>query len=108
MSVMGSGDGTMTEVDSVEVVVMDGDADLTVSMLNLDKMSKYTYGVEKADTDDDDDLEDVTIHEVDAPGAVAIHDLSSMGDTFSEATINGDGHRQVDEHPQRRGRRVHV
>ena len=89
MSVMGSGDGTMTEVDSVEVVVMDGDADLTVSMLNLDKMSKYTYGVEKADTDDDDDLEDVTIHEVDSPGAVSIHALDSMGDTFSEATING-------------------
>jgi hypothetical protein len=89
MSVMGSGDGTMTEVQSVEITVIDGDADLTVSMFNLDKMSKYTYGVEKADTDDDDDLEDVTIHEVDAPGAVAIHDLSSMGDTFEEATING-------------------
>lgn len=89
MSVMGSGDGTLTEIQSVEVAVIDGDADLTVSMLNLDKMSKYTFGVEKADTDDDDDLEDEEIHEVDAPGAVAIHDLSSMGDSFSEATING-------------------
>lgn len=88
MSVMGSGDGTMTEVDSVEVAVMDGDADVTVSMLNLDKMSKYTYGVEKVDTDDDA-LEDVTIHEIDSPGAVSIHSLDSMGDTFSEATING-------------------
>ncbi|AZH25279.1 hypothetical protein [Haloplanus aerogenes] len=89
MSVMGSGDGTMTEIQSVEVVVMDGDADVTVSMLNLDKMSKYTYGVEKADTDDDDDLEEEDIHEVDSPGAISIHALSSMGDTFSEATING-------------------
>ena len=88
MSVEGSGDGTLTEIQSVEVAVIDGDADVTVSMLNLDKMSKYTYGVEKV-KNDDDDLENEEIHEVDTPGAVSIHSLDSMGDTFSEATING-------------------
>lgn len=89
MSVSGSGDGTMSEAQTVEVAVIDGDADITVSMLNLDKMSKYQYGVKKVDTDDDDGLEDVTIEEVDTPGAVSIHSLESMGSAFSKATING-------------------
>lgn len=89
MAVAGSGDGTMSEIQSIEVAVLDGDATIRMSALNADKTGEYKLAEKRVDTDDSDDFETETIREVATPGAVATHDLSTMGATFENAVIHG-------------------
>ena len=89
MSVGGSGDGTMDEIQSIEVVVTDGDATIRMSALNAEKTGEYKLADKRVDTDDEDDFETETINEVYTPGAINTHDLSTMGATFEDATIHG-------------------
>jgi hypothetical protein len=93
MPVYGSGDGTLSNIDSVTVQITDADATVEMTMLNLDKMGTYTYGETKADTDDDDELETMQITERKEAGAVEVHSLDTLGETVSgssgAATING-------------------
>jgi len=84
----GSGDGSFNNVETVQFRVMDGDADISVMALNAEKMGKWAFGEELRDTDDDDDLESVTIEEVKSPGTISIKSLNSMGSTFESASIN--------------------
>ncbi|MFD1634622.1 hypothetical protein ACOZ4L_02690 [Haloplanus ruber] len=89
MSVMGSGDGRISEIQSIEVHVVDGDATVRFSGLNAEKTGMYSLGDERVDTDDEDDFETETIHEVSTPGDVMIYDLGTMGTTFDSAVIHG-------------------
>jgi hypothetical protein len=89
MSVMGTGDGTMGEITSIDVHVVDGDAEVRMSALNADKTGMYALGDKRVDTDDEDDFETETIHEVHTPGQVAIYDLDTMGPAFENAVIHG-------------------
>jgi len=93
MTVYGSGDGTLSNIDSVTVQITDADATVEMTMLNLDKMGTYTYGETKEDTDDDDDLETTQITERKEAGAVSVHSLDTLGETVSggsnDATIHG-------------------
>lgn len=88
MTVRGNGDGSMGEIQKVEIVAMDADSNVDVMLLNVEKMSKYDFGEERVDTDGDDELETETIHESKTAGDIAVHDLSTLGDTFDDATIN--------------------
>jgi len=93
MPVYGTGDGTLSNVDSVTVQITDADATVEVTMLNLDKMGEYTYGENRKDTDDDDELETVQITERKDAGAVSVHSLDSLGETVAggseSATVHG-------------------
>lgn len=88
MTVQGSGDGTMSEIQSIEVNVADGDASVDIAGLNVEKTSEWTFGNERVDSDDDDEFETNTITEVSTAGDIAIHDLSTMGATFDGAVVS--------------------
>ena len=89
LSTQGSGDGTMGAIDSVEVVVMDGDATIQMSALNADKTSQWSLGDKRVDTDSDDDFETETIEDVSEPGQVQLSDMDSLGPAFDDAEISG-------------------
>ncbi|WP_253737990.1 hypothetical protein [Halohasta salina] len=88
LSVSGSGDGSMSEVQSIEVVISDGDATVDVSALNADKSSEWTLGderIQNPDNSDEFDTETVTDHD---GGQIQIHDMSTLGPAFEDATIS--------------------
>ncbi|OYR87062.1 hypothetical protein DJ72_01770 [Halorubrum distributum] len=89
LTTQGSGDGTVAEIQSIEVAVMDGDADVRLSALNADKTSEWSLGDERVDTDDEDDFETETIRDVSEPGEIQVYTLDTMGSTFDNAEING-------------------
>ncbi|AXG06571.1 hypothetical protein DU500_09105 [Haloplanus rubicundus] len=89
MSTEANGDGTFANIQKVTVTVSDGDADLEIAGLNLDKTGKWMLGTKQVDTDDDDELEDVDHMEVKTPGSIMVHELSTLGETFSSAHIRG-------------------
>jgi hypothetical protein len=89
LSVNGSGDDQMSEVQSIEVVVSDADATVDISALNADKSSEWILGDERIeDVDNSDELDTETITDHDG-GEIQIHDLSTLGASFEDATING-------------------
>ena len=88
LSTAGSGDGTFGEIQSVEVHVHDGNADIDIAALNVEKLSEYDFGDRRVDTDDDDDLETETITEVKTPGAVSIASFDSLGPAFENETLH--------------------
>lgn len=89
LSVQGSGDGAMGEIQSIDVHVVDGNADIDVSALNVQKTSEWGFGAERVDSDDDDEFETNTIRDVSEPGAISIHDVSTMSGEFDSAEIAG-------------------
>lgn len=84
----GSGDGTFSEIQSVEVVVVDGDVDATMYALDTERKSLVDLGTQLKDTDDDDELEEVEVEDVEQSGHVRLVDLSSMDSTFDSAKVN--------------------
>jgi len=89
MSVTGSGDGTMQEIQEIEVRVLDADGNVDIMALNVEKTSKWTLGEEYVNTDtDDDDLETNTITEHKTAGSISVRGLDTMGSTFDDAVIH--------------------
>lgn len=86
LTVEGSGDGTLSEIQNGEVVVNDGNAEVDVSALNAQKMGEWQFGAERVDNDGDDELETVDISE--PHGQYSVHSLGSLGAAFDSATIN--------------------
>ena len=89
MAVKGSGDGSIDAIESVNLNIADGDADVDVAALNVDKMSMWSLGERKVDTDSDDEMETETIRETKTGGPIAVHGLETLGPTFDDATIHG-------------------
>lgn len=89
MTVAGSGDGTMAEIQEIEIRVNDADATIQMSALNVEKTGKWMLGEERVDTDDEDDFETNTIYEVHSGGDISVHSLSTLGSTFDNAVIHG-------------------
>jgi hypothetical protein len=89
MSLVSDGDGSFSDIEKVEVEVVDADAEVEIAALNVDKTSMWTFGAEKVDNDDDDELETVTIEEMKTGGSLSVHSLDSMGPAFDDATIMG-------------------
>ncbi|MBB6645078.1 hypothetical protein [Halobellus ruber] len=82
-------DGTFNDIEEVEVVGQTNGGTITVTALNLDKSGNYVLGDRLTDTDSDDELETETITEVKDGGPIAVTDLSTLGDTFDNAVVNG-------------------
>lgn len=87
LTIQGSGDGTMGEIENLTVRTEDADATLQFAMLNAEKTGEYTFGEKNVDTDDEDDLETETITE--PHGQFRVNDLGAMGSAFDQATIHG-------------------
>ena len=84
----GSGDGNFNDIESVEVVVLDADADLTFVGLNGEKKSAYDLGEQRVDTDGDGSLDDtVDVGEDYAGGTVSLEGLDTLGGSFDQAEI---------------------
>ncbi|AFK18631.1 hypothetical protein E6P09_07595 [Haloferax mediterranei ATCC 33500] len=89
MDLVTAGDGSVGTLEKVQIVVKDGDADITMSMLNLEKLSKYKLGTRLENTDSDDELETVDIYEKNTSGKLALRKLTSMGSWANSAEIKG-------------------
>ncbi|MFW5905301.1 MAG: hypothetical protein ACOCUO_00460 [archaeon] len=87
MDTVDDGDGDFNNIEEVRIVAADGDVDLALPGLNLDKMSRYDLGTTSVENDDDE-FEDETIYEVDEPGAIEVTDLGSLDEAFESATIH--------------------
>ncbi|GAB3321400.1 hypothetical protein [Haloplanus salinarum] len=84
-----AGDGTFDNIESVEIHFVGGTGDVTLTALNVEKMSTWSFGERKVDTDDDDDLETETVTEHKTTGTIAIDDLSTFSDALDEGSIHG-------------------
>ena len=89
MSLTSAGDGSFGDIEEVEVAVLDGDADVSVSALTVEKMSMWKLGTKAVDNDDDDELEDVEVFEKKTGGAQSVKSRASIGTTFDSAVIHG-------------------
>lgn len=83
-----SGDGYFDNIEKVRIQFVGGTADLTITGLNVEKMSTWSFGERKVDTDSDDALETKTVTEHKETGTIAIDDLSTLGDAFDSGAIH--------------------
>ncbi|MFC6975673.1 hypothetical protein ACFQL1_15020 [Halomicroarcula sp. GCM10025709] len=88
LSVMGSGDGQMQEVQEVSVLVKDGNADIDIAGLNAEKLGQWDLGDRMADTDGDGDNETVQVDNVTMPGEQSRSSLDTLGPAFDSTTIH--------------------
>lgn len=87
LETMGTGTGDFNNIESIEVVVEDGNFDGTFSLINAEKMSTYDYGTQMVDENDDGDKD--TQESVEQPnGPVSVTSLDTLGDTFNSATLS--------------------
>jgi hypothetical protein len=84
LTVQGTGDGTF---GTTEEVTINGDIDADVSALDAERTRALTFGERLEDTDDDDDLETVTITE--PRGAYSVTGMDTFDEVMSDATIYG-------------------
>lgn len=85
LATKGSGDGSFDAIDSVEVRIVDGDADLTLVGLDAERKGALTLG-ETVDSND----ETVTVEERNSGGdmTVELTALETMGSEFDDAVIH--------------------
>lgn len=81
------GDGTMAEIQKIQVTVLDANATFSLSLLNLDKTGKYQFGNYLNDTDGDGNLETDTVTRTTDPGRIHITDPETLGSAFDNAKI---------------------
>lgn len=90
MELTSAGAGEFNDIETVNVTETGGSAaTVEISALNVDKTSAWDFGDHAADTDDDDELETEQVLEHKTGGALSLSELSTMGDTFSDAHIKG-------------------
>jgi hypothetical protein len=87
LNVSGTGDGSMDQIDSIEVSIDGGNADVTIVGLDAERKSKIDLAETMTDEDGDGDVESVELTNVSDGGAVAVDDLGSMAPMFDDATI---------------------
>lgn len=88
LTTQGSGDGTFDNIQKIEIVFADGNADLSIAGLNVEKMSTYDLGTEKKDTDSDDEFEDIQRTQKKTGGAISLSSLDTLGSAFQSATLH--------------------
>jgi hypothetical protein len=79
------GDGNLDEVGKI-VVSADGAANVDFAGIDAESTSKWNFGTEWVETDDDDEFEKETVYE--ATGEITIYDVASMGSGFDDAEIH--------------------
>jgi hypothetical protein len=89
MDTTNAGDGNFDNIETVEIHFVGGTADVTLTGMNVEKMSTWSLGEEKVDSDtDDDDLETETVLEHKETGPIAIHDLNTIGSAFDSGAVH--------------------
>jgi len=88
LTLEGSGDGSFDEIQSVEVVVSESDADVTISGLDLDRKSERDLAEIQRDTDGDGTLETTVVTDYYEGGVANITNLSTLGSMYDDATIH--------------------
>jgi hypothetical protein len=88
MSTYTSGDGNFDNIEKVEIHFVGGTGDVTLTAINVEKMSTWSFGERKVDTDGDGDLETETVTEHKGAGTIAIDDLATVDEAFSEGAIH--------------------
>lgn len=91
LSVAGSGDGSLDAIEEVRVVVSDGDANATITGLNVQKKSRWDFGEDRvadSTTDADDDYTGETVYSRAEGGRINAADFMTLGSTFDDATFH--------------------
>ncbi|WP_436931679.1 hypothetical protein [Halosimplex halobium] len=83
----GSGDGALDSIQEIDVVASEANADVTVSWLDADRKGEVDLAEIERDTDGDSELETTTVTNIWQSGPTNITGLSTLGDTFDEASI---------------------
>jgi hypothetical protein len=81
------GDGSFNGITKITVEFSGADASVTLTAINAERMSEWTLGTTRV-SDGDGGYKDETVTERTSAGAVQLIELESMGETFSDSTIN--------------------
>ena len=87
LSTQGDGDGSFDAIDKIVVKVVDADATLTLSGVDLDRKSTISFGSHLSDTDGDDELETVSTEQNADGGLIKLSARSTLPSEFDDATI---------------------
>jgi hypothetical protein len=82
LEVQGSGDGSS---DATEEITVSGDVDADISVLDAERTRELTFGERLEDTDDDDELETVTITE--PRGSYSVSGMDTLDAVMLDATV---------------------
>ena len=82
LTVQGSGDGSF---GATEKITVSGDIDADISVLDAERTRELTFGERLEDTDDDDELETVTITE--PRGSYSVSGMDTLDAVMSDATV---------------------
>lgn len=83
----GSGDGTLEDIQTVEVYVADGNADVTLVGLDTERKSKVNLGETERDTDNDGEMETTMIEDHYEGGELRLTGLDTLPSQVDSATI---------------------
>jgi surface glycoprotein (TIGR04207 family) len=83
----GSGDGSLDSIQKLEVVVLDGNATVTLAGLDADRKSTIEFGTIQRDTDDDGENETVRFEDYWEGGESRLTEYD-FGEQFDTATIH--------------------
>lgn len=83
----GTGDGSMQEIQKVEVVSVGDTSKVTIAGLDLDSKSTSDLVETERDTDNDGNLETTVVEDVYTAGAVDVTDYESFGPVFDNAVL---------------------
>lgn len=103
LTVQGTGDGSLDAVQEIRIVTTDGNAQVTITGLNVEKKSAWDFGTERVPDTSTDDIDDYTGEVVrDRPngGAIEAASLQGLGDWASDATVNKLTYLDVEYHLQ--------
>ncbi len=83
----GNGDGSLDSIESIEVVVHDADATVTLAALDADRKSTIEFGTIERDTDDDGDMEEVRFEDYWEGGEAKLTEYD-FGEQFDSAVLH--------------------
>ena len=87
LSVKGSGDGSLDAIEEIRVVTTDGDATVTITGLNAQKKSQWSFGEERVQNSDGN-WESQTVRERPTGDRIDAKSLQGFGDSFEDATVH--------------------
>lgn len=72
-------------IEAVEIAMQDNDAEIEIFALNVERESRWTFGVEEY-LDEDDDLQTSTIYQ--PSGEIQVRSVGDLSDSFGNAVLH--------------------
>jgi len=88
MPMAGTGDGNMDEIQSVDVVQIESNSDVTLAGFDLDKKSTVDLAEIERNTDGDGDLEKTTATNLYTGGVTNVTGIDTLGSAYDDAVLN--------------------